>query len=293
MFEFRNVLDVTYGAYVVKGAYRGVGTSGGNAAAAPERDQAVALIRELLRGRTAAVRQSTRDASTAVSIVQTFAGAIDTIAEKLGQMKELAGKAPSPDYSRPQVEQMQEQFESLAKQINQTAESTEYNYNKLFTADGKAVSISIGDGSKVDIFARDFTFDAQGMNIAIDPEGALSKVKHAVANLSEYKEYLSRQVARVEGATALLESEMESSLGVDLSDFSSEVAVKTASRAANQLLKDRAGSLDTQANSKPRRALQLLKGRKQQAGLERSNRQSGAAGERARRGRPFQGDSHS
>jgi flagellin-like hook-associated protein FlgL len=186
LFEFRNVLDVTYGAYVVKGAYRGVGTSGDNAAAASERDQAVALIRELLRGNISAVRQSTRDASTAVSIVQTFAGAIDTIADKLGQMKELAAKAPSPDYSQPQVEQMQEQFESLAKQISQTSESTEYNYNKLFTADGEAVSIPIGDGSNVDIFARDFTFDAQGVNIA-QQTGRTRGRCHSVARIRDAK----------------------------------------------------------------------------------------------------------
>jgi len=181
-YEFRNVLDVSYGAYVVNGAYSG----SSNPTGAPNHNDAVAIIRELLCGNTADVRLQARDASTAVSIVQTFTKAIDTIAGKLAKMQELAKKAPSGDHSQVQVEQMQTQFQNLAKEINQTVNSTEYNFNKSFAGSGKTLSIPIGNGSKIDIFARDFRFDAQGLNIATDPQNALSTVNEAITNLAQF-----------------------------------------------------------------------------------------------------------
>ncbi len=255
MFEFRNVLDVSYGAYVVNAAYSGVG----NSTRAPTRDQAVAVIRELLRGNTAAVRQSARDASTAVSIVQMFADAVDTLADKLAEMRELAERAPSPDYSQVQVEEMQKQFQNLAKEINETVKGTEYDYNKLFTDSGKTISVPIGNGSKIDIFARDFSFGAQGLDITTDPQNALSKVKEAIANVGEYKTYLDRQAARLEDATALIESEIQSAMGVDLNDFKPELALEMADYAASLISQDKSTSLKTQANLTPDEALQLLK----------------------------------
>lgn len=171
LFEFRNVLD---GAYVVNGAYGGLGTSGRDTTQTPSRDQAIAVIRELLAGRTAAVRRNARDASTAVSVLQAFTDAIETIAEKHTKMSELAKKATDPDNSQVQVEEMQKQFRNLAQEINQTVSSTEYKFNKPFSGSGKTSSITIGNGSKIDIFARDFRFDAQDLNIATDPQNALS-----------------------------------------------------------------------------------------------------------------------
>ena len=225
---------------------------------APNHNDAVAIIRELLSGKAADVRLSARDASTAVSIVQTFTKAVDAIADYLKEMQELAQKAPSPDYSQVQVEEMQKQFQDMAEEINQAVNSTEYNHNKLFTADGKSISIPIGNGSKIDIFAKDFSFDAQGLDLTTDPQNALANVQDAIANIAEYRKYLSRQATRLEEATAVLESEIESAMGIDLNDFKPDLALETASYAASVISEDKAAYLDTQANLTPDEALKLL-----------------------------------
>jgi len=258
LLEFRNILDVAYGAYVVKGAYRGISKSSADSTQAPERDQAVAVIRELLAGNTTAVRQNARDASTAVSAMQIFTDAIETIGGKLTEMKELAEKASSPDYSQVQVEEMQNQFRNLAGEINQTVNGTEYKYNKLFGAGGKTVSIPIGNGSKVDIFAKDFSFDAEGLDITADPTKALSTVNEAIANIDDYKTYLDRQAAHLSNATEFIESQIRGAMGVDTQDFQPELAVPMADYAASLLSKDKQTSLDTQANLTPEEILKLL-----------------------------------
>ena len=219
----------------------------------------MATVRELLDGNIADVRLSAREASTAVSIIQTFANAADGIAAKLAGMEELAKKASSPDYSRVQVEAMQTELKDLAKEINDIVKGTEYNFNKIFTATGESISIPIGDGSRVDIFARDFSFNSQGLDLTTDPNSASSSIEKAIANLNEYRQYLGRQVARVEDATATIESELESAMGVGLDDFTPDIAIEKANYTANLIMDDKSTSHNTQANVPSDEALQLLK----------------------------------
>ncbi len=254
-FEFRNVLDVSYGAYVVNGVYSGKSNPKGTS----NHNDAVATIRELLDGNIADVRLSAQEASTAVSIIQTFSSAVVGIAAKLGKMEELAKKASSPDYSRVQVEAMQKKLNSLAKEINEIVQNTEYDYNKIFTSAGESISIPIGDGSSVDIFARDFSFNSQGLDLTADPWSALSNIKKAITNLNEYRQYLNRQVARAEDATATIESKLESAIGVRLDDFAPDIALEKANYTANIILDDRSTSHNAQANIPSDKALQLLK----------------------------------
>lgn len=221
----------------------------------------MATIRELLNGNIADVRLSAREASTAVSIIQIFANAVDSIAVKLAGMEELAEKASSPDYSQVQVEAMQTELQALATEINDVVKNTEYDFNKPFTAAGQAISIPIGDGSRVDIFAKDFSFNAQGLDLTIEPKTALSNIKKAITNLNEYKQYLNRQVARVENATATIESALQSAMGVWLDDFTPDLAIETAFHIASELSQDSSTALNMQANTEPSIALQLLKDR--------------------------------
>jgi flagellin-like hook-associated protein FlgL len=259
LFEFKNVLDATYGAYVVNGAYAGVSASNSDSMQIADRDQAVATIRELLAGQTAAVRQSAEDASTAVSALQIFTNATENISEKLIEMLELAKKAICEDYSSIQVEQMQKQFQDLARQINQIANSTEYKFNNPFSGSGKTTSIPVGNGKKIDIFARDFSLDAEELNIENDPQGALSKIKEAITNVNEYKTYLDRQASHLRDITATIELEIQGAMGVEMRDFQPEIAMPMAHCTANLILQDKQTSFNIQANLTPDETLKLLK----------------------------------
>lgn len=221
----------------------------------------MATIRELLNGNIADVRLSAREASTAVSIIQIFTNAVDSIAVKLAGMEELAKKASSPDYSQVQVEAMQTELKDLATEINDVVKSTEYDFNKPFSAAGQAISIPIGDGSRVDIFAKDFSFNAQSLDLTTDPGTALSSVKKAIKELSEYRTYLNRQVARMEDATAIIESELQSAMGVGLDNFTLDFAIETAFHIASRLSQDSFTALDMQANTESSIALHFLKDR--------------------------------
>jgi len=259
LFEFKNVLDVTYGAYIVNGAYTGVSASVGDSKQIPIRDRAIAIIREFLVGKTAAIRKSAEDTSTAVSTIQIFTDAIEIITKKLNKMLELTRNAFEPYPSQIQIEQMNKQLRDLAEEINQIANSTEYKFNRPFSGNGKTISISAGNGTKVDIFARDFSLDAQDLNIENDLQGALSKIKEAITNINEYKTYLDRQASHLRDITAAIELEIQSAIGVEMQDFQPELAAPMVDYTANLVLQDKQTSFNTQANLTPDETLRLLK----------------------------------
>jgi flagellin-like hook-associated protein FlgL len=256
-YEFKNVLDAANGAYVVNGAYSGVSNS--IPGQPPKNNAVVATIQEMLNGNIADVRLNAKEASTAFSIIQTFIDAVNNIDTNLADMEALSKKAGSGDYSKVQVEQMQKEFDELAGYINEIVKGTEHNYNKIFTADGKAVSLPIGNGSWVTIFAKDLSIDVEGLDLTNAPEDALFHVRKVIDFVAEYNDYLTRQFRRAENATAVIESKMESAAGVDLRDFTVWLAGETASHLSNNILQDTSTSLDTQANLDSSRALQLLK----------------------------------
>jgi flagellin len=262
MFEFRNVLDVTYGAYVVQGMYSGVGSL--STTTAPDRDAAVATIKELMQGDTAAVRQSAKNSSTAVSIVQVLKEVLDGVQGKLAKMKALTAKAGSEVYSQTEKEDMQEQFEEIAKEINTYIKSAyiksaEYEYNKIFTSAGKSISVPIGNGSSVDIFAKDLSVDIEGLNLVTGASGAAAWVKSVIDDVSEYDSYFDKQYERLAGATGVIESRMASVMGIDMSDFDMSVAREVVGHTASKIVEQLSILYGVQANSEPERVLQLLK----------------------------------
>ncbi|MHC4625234.1 MAG: flagellin N-terminal helical domain-containing protein [Planctomycetota bacterium] len=225
---------------------------------APKRDEAVAIIKELVQGDVAAIRQSAREASTTVSLFQTLTKAVQTVGDKLTAMVRLASRASDPDSTRVQLEQIQKEFEQRVGQVNQIARSTDYDHNRIFTADGQSISVPTGDGSNVDIIAKDLTFDATGLDMTADPGAAAWKIATAVEELDEYAKHLRSQASRAAEAAAVIESQLAAAMGVDLRAFSMELARRTAEHAAEQFSADRPGLLEMQANVSADRALRLL-----------------------------------
>ncbi len=256
-YEFKNILDAVNGAYIANGAYSGLSNS--IPGQPPKQNSVVATIPEMLNGKIADVRLSAKEASTTFSIIQTFADVVNNISAKLEDMEALSKKVGNGDYSKVQIEQMHKEFEELAGDINEIVKDTEHDYNKIFTADGKAISLPIGNGSGVTIFAKDLSFDVEGLDLTNAPEDAQFHVRKVIDFVSEYYDYLTRQFRRVENATAVIESEMEIAADVDLRDFTILLAGETASYLSNNILRDTSTSLDTQANLDSSRVLQLLK----------------------------------
>jgi len=141
--ELGNLMKVAYGVHVITGAYT---KTNNEPNAASDNDAAASVIQYLLHGKISEGQENERYVSEAISMAQEFADAALEINNKLQTMKELAEKAAGTG-SKKKKEKLQEEFEQLAGEINDIVSNTEYNGNKLFSSDGKTISISIGNGS--------------------------------------------------------------------------------------------------------------------------------------------------
>jgi flagellin len=110
-------------------------------------DAAGMAIRELMRSDIAVLNQGIRNASDAISMIQTAEGAMSVIDEKLIRMKELAEQAATGTYTTAQREIMNSEYQAMAAEIDRIATATDFNGVKLL--DGSLEAQHEGSGLKV------------------------------------------------------------------------------------------------------------------------------------------------
>jgi flagellin len=128
-------------------------------------DAAGLAVRELIRADVAALRQGSRNAADAVSMLQSAEGGMAIIDNILVRMRELGEQASTGSYSQAQKDMMQNEFSQLSAEIDRIAQNTGFNSNKLLDADASgAFSISLGSGTAILLNKADMT--TTGLNIA-------------------------------------------------------------------------------------------------------------------------------
>lgn len=257
--ELGNLTKVVYGVHVVTGAYT---KTNNEPNAAADDDEATSVIRYLLHGNISEGQENERYANEAISMKQRFAEAISRVCERLQKMKELAEKAVCT-FSKKKLDKLQEEFKQLGVEINDIVENTEYNGNKLFSADGKTISISIGKAASIDIVSKDLSIDIDGLDLTTDTEGALAAIQSIANESSYYSGYLEELVSHLENMVGLIEFKIHNDMGIEADEdlFDMGFAKEVAGDASSQTLEDLSVLFDAQANVEPERALQLLKDR--------------------------------
>ncbi len=225
----------------------------------PDNDSDVAIIREFLQGNIADVRLSAQNAYAATSTVQMFVDAAVIIRDKLTQMEQLAQNAANGHYTRIDKASMQQEYEQSANDINEIVDNTGYENNKLFTANGQVISLPLGKGQTIHLFARDLTVDITNMDLTKDAQAALAAIKNKVKQAKEYHEHLSSQNKRLQNAMAIIDSRMAGAAGFTSSDFTTITAQKITSYLSTKIHEEPYKSYQCQSNMTADEALYLLK----------------------------------
>ncbi len=137
-------------------------------------DAAGLAIRELMRSDIAVLNQGTRNASDAISLIQTAEGAMSVIDEKLIRMKELAEQAATGTYTTAQREIMNSEYQAMAAEIDRIANATNFNGVKLLDGsmyyghDGSGLKVHFGTGNNA---AEDYYYIAVGDMRATEESG--------------------------------------------------------------------------------------------------------------------------
>ena len=127
-------------------------------------DAAGLAVRELIRADVAALRQGSRNAGDAVSMLQSAEGGMAIINNILVRMRELGEQAATGSYSSAQKTIMNNEFTQLSAEIDRIANNTGFNSNKLLDSTGAAAfSISLGSGTAISLNKADMTTTGLGL----------------------------------------------------------------------------------------------------------------------------------
>ena len=225
-------------------------------------DIASSTIENSLRAAVARRRQAVTNAGEAISMLQTFQAAISTIGEKLIQMGNLANESAGSNrtYTDEETAAMQTQFEALASEINDIVNSTQSSGNKLLSATGKTVSVSIGNGSTIQISPRNLGIDVDGPDMSIAPGGpGMEVVDTTMEQTSDYQNYLNDKAKELEKVTEIFEFDFFDSVAANASVGDSILALKEAAEVVSQIITNNTTLLQIQAEVTSDTALQLLK----------------------------------
>jgi flagellin len=137
-------------------------------------DAAGLAVRELMRSDISTINQGVRNASDAISMIQTADGAMSVIDEKLIRMKELAEQAATGTYTTAQRTIMDSEYQAMAAEIDRIANATDFNGVKLLDGsmngmhNGSGMKIHFGTGNSA---AEDYYFVQMGDMRATEASG--------------------------------------------------------------------------------------------------------------------------
>lgn len=182
----------------------------------PDRYTGTSLADNLLRISIAENTENTASVNAGMSLVQSAVSVLETISEKVDQMKELAQEATTTP-KKEDREALQEQFDELSEQVNAIAVQFGLGGN-MFTKDGDSVEVSIGSGLSISIDTKNLTISGLGIinnvDIVNDAAGAVAGLELADGELNDYMDHLEEKLADLASVADVLDAQSQNLLAV-------------------------------------------------------------------------------
>lgn len=228
-------------------------------------DAAGLAVRELMRADIAVIKQGSRNAHDAVSMLQTFEGAMAAMDEALIRMIELAEQAATGSYSSSQRNIMNSEFQEMFQEIDRIADSTEFN-NVLMLNNSAVNTIHFTQGSSINVTGVDVRATALGLSgLSIsgsdgtNAAAALALVSTAINSKDSARASFGYKMNRIESISSVLDIQAENLMAAESRISDVDVAVEMAALTRNQVLAQAGVAMLAQANSMPQMALALLR----------------------------------
>jgi flagellin len=228
-------------------------------------DAAGLAVRELMRADIAVLQQGSRNAQDAISMLQTFEGALATVDSILVRMKQLAEQASTGSYSSAQRTIMDYEFDELANEIERIAQSTEFNGITMLD-DSASVTIRFGDGSNDTLTVTGSNMTKSGLGISsadisttTAATSALATLDTAITTKDDARAKFGYKMNRLENTRQVLDIQAENLMASESRISDVDVATEMAVMTRNQVLAQAGAAMLAQANTIPQMALTLLR----------------------------------
>ena len=229
-------------------------------------DAAGLAISERLRGQIRGISQAQRNASDAVSMVQTAESSLVEVHAMLQRVRELAVEYKNGSLSTADREAIQSEVNQLASEIERIGTSAEFNGIKLLNAntvvtfqvganDGQIISVAtVSLGTAVPAYA--YSLGVGGASGATD----ISEIDQAIIAVSTQRAQFGAVQNRLEHVLAHLATYEENLTASESRVRDVDMAKAMTELTKMQILEQAGVAMLAQANQTPQSVLRLLQG---------------------------------
>jgi len=232
-------------------------------------DAAGLSITQNLNAQIGGIKQATRNANDAISVIQTAEGALGELSNVLTRMRELAVQAANDGAlggnERAYVDQ---EFQLLESELNRIVGVTEFNGQKLINGEmSTGVDFQVGmrnsSNDRIGLTIADTAATALGLNdeslaVATDAQAAIDALDSAIQSIATMRGTLGATQNRLSITISNLTNMTENFSSSVSRIQDTDVAVETAQMTRNQILSQAGVAVLAQANQLPQSALSLL-----------------------------------
>ncbi|OUM94978.1 MAG: flagellin [Thermobacillus sp. ZCTH02-B1] len=229
-------------------------------------DAAGLAVSEKMRYQINGYNQAMRNALDGISLLQTGEGALTEVHAMLQRLNVLATQAANGTLDDDDRAKLQLEVEQLLKEIDNIADTTEFNGIKLLDGTEGTVSFQVGfrANTTIDIDLSTgigtaaLSIDSINISTAAGAQTAISAIQNAISTVSELRANFGAVQNRLEHTI--------NNLGVNVENLSaSESRIRNADMAKeiteftrNQILVQAGTAMLAQANAVPQNVLRLL-----------------------------------
>ena len=238
-------------------------------------DAAGLAISSKMTSQIRGLNQAVRNASDAISMIQTAEGATNEISNMLQRMRELAVQASNDTNSTSDRSSLNAEFTALRSEIDRISATTQWNgFNVLDGTAGSAGSVTFqvganaGGSNAVSMTFSDIGTGASGALVGIsasslstltDASAAITATNDAIATIDQKRGDMGAVINRfqytVDNLTNISTHASESRSRIQDTNYSQA----TTELAKRQIIQQAATAMLAQANQQPQTVLSLLK----------------------------------
>ena len=229
----------------------------------PDNDSDISSIHSnLLRGKLADIQGNFRRNSALSSTFQNYRQLLALLQEKREQIreqiKELAHLKRKRRNKQTQDKAIQEKIDSFKKQINDLVNKTHFDGNKIFTAAGQDIAISLGNDVVINLPAKDFGVGPKDVDLSENPNTLLEKATDAVEVIIGYDEFLLEVQEKIRSSTAQMTLKLHDILNVQEQTAEKNMTLELSKFTTARILQERRQALQSQAHVTAAAAVALL-----------------------------------
>ncbi|MBF0470528.1 MAG: flagellin FliC [Gammaproteobacteria bacterium] len=226
------------------------------------KDDAAGLsISEGLTKQIRGYNQATRNASDAISMLQTAEGGLQEISNMLQRVRELAVQSANGNYTSAQRTDLNTEVSQLTTEIDRVAGKLTFNGTKVIGSTGTVnfqVGTDSGDTVTVNLTNASNVHAAAAIDTVANANSAILKMDTAISTISTQRGKLGAAMNRMESVVRTNETAVENLSASRSRITDADFAAETANLTRTQILQQAGSAMLAQANSLPQNVLSLL-----------------------------------